>query len=444
MITEGHIKAAITSVARGTRRGVTLRDPGVRGGGRLSVSVRPAKARPSAEFYVNWQRDGVRRSTKIGAYPAMPLAEARRVFREDHQPLILDGRDPLGPLVGRRKGAAPTVEQFFEAYCSDLEDKGKPGASRFHYILLAEGGAADAIGRDRAVHTVRAEHITPHLKSIYDRGRQPLARYARDTLRSCFQWGLRSPHDVTSSHFGTDWGLRMNPVDFIKTIPRAAPRHRALTPTEFRDLWDWLEAKGRQKRYPLARAIQLLMATGQRPSEILKLTAEQFDAAEEKLSWVKTKNGRPHSIPLPRQALEILQRIEPNAHGLLFPRQRLQHEPAIPDYASAVLERYFKETGAMHFQLRDLRRTWKTLAGDASIPKEACDRLQNHAFRDVGHINYDRSDHWQLKAQAMDYWSRVLDHILYSATPLKQADLYKLPAVLTLEAHVDTSGGSNQ
>jgi hypothetical protein len=39
---------------------------------------------------------------------------------------------------------------------------------------------------------------------------------------------------------------------------------------------------------------------------------------------------------------------------------------------------------------RALRRTWKTLAGKAGIPKEIRDRIQNHALHDVSSRSYDR------------------------------------------------------
>ena len=41
----------------------------------------------------------------------------------------------------------------------------------------------------------------------------------------------------------------------------------------------------------------------------------------------KTKNGLPHSIPLPRQAVEVLDAMAPNRHGLYFPPQ--QFDPTI-------------------------------------------------------------------------------------------------------------------
>jgi hypothetical protein len=46
---------------------------------------------------------------------------------------------------------------------------------------------------------------------------------------------------------------------------------------------------------------------------------------------------------------------------------------------------------------RDLRRTWKTLAGTTGAPKEIRDRLQNHALHDVSSKSYDRWDYMQEK-----------------------------------------------
>jgi hypothetical protein len=39
---------------------------------------------------------------------------------------------------------------------------------------------------------------------------------------------------------------------------------------------------------------------------------------------------------------------------------------------------------------RDLRRTWKTLAGQAGLSKEIRDRLQNHTLQDVSSKGDDR------------------------------------------------------
>ena len=42
---------------------------------------------------------------------------------------------------------------------------------------------------------------------------------------------------------------------------------------------------------------------------------------------------------------------------------------------------------------RDLRRTFKALAGKTGVSKEIRNRLQNHALQDVSSKDYDRRDY---------------------------------------------------
>ena len=65
-------------------------------------------------------------------------------------------------------------------------------------------------------------------------------------------------------------------------------------------------------------------------------------------------------------------------------------EPADGDTPGQLVRLYIRETGAKLFTARDLRRTWKTLAGAAGISKETRDRLQSHALSDVSSKHYDR------------------------------------------------------
>ena len=50
---------------------------------------------------------------------------------------------------------------------------------------------------------------------------------------------------------------------------------------------------------------------------------------------------------------------------------------------------------------RDLRRTWKTLAGKAGVSKEIRDRLQNHTLQDVSSKSYDRWNYMPEKRAGM-------------------------------------------
>ena len=54
---------------------------------------------------------------------------------------------------------------------------------------------------------------------------------------------------------------------------------------------------------------------------------------------------------------------------------------------------------------RELRRTWKTLAGKAGLTKVERDLLQNHAAHDVNSRHYDRYDYLHEKRAAVAKWS---------------------------------------
>ena len=61
---------------------------------------------------------------------------------------------------------------------------------------------------------------------------------------------------------------------------------------------------------------------------------------------------------------------------------------------------------------RDLRRTWKTLAGKAGVPKEIRDRIQNHALQDVSSRNYDRWTYMPEKRAGMEQWNKFVMEML--------------------------------
>ena len=68
--------------------------------------------------------------------------------------------------------------------------------------------------------------------------------------------------------------------------------------------------------------------------------------------------------------------------------------------------------GFAHFTPKDMRRTSKTLAGGAGIPKEMRDRLQNHAEAGVSAKHYDKYDYLPERRAAMDKWADYLDRFI--------------------------------
>jgi len=66
---------------------------------------------------------------------------------------------------------------------------------------------------------------------------------------------------------------------------------------------------------------------------------------------------------------------------------------------------------------RDLRRTWKTLAGQAGLSKEIRDRIQNHTLQDVSSKSYDRWTYMPEKRAAMKKWNTFAQAMLNKKRP---------------------------
>jgi integrase/DNA-binding winged helix-turn-helix (wHTH) protein len=416
MITDSEIQKAIREAQPGGRP-IILRDPGERGAGRLTLVVRRGSSQVAAEWYATWHRNGDRHTTQIGRYPALSLKAARALYRDKYLPAIMAGQNPIGPKAVQRSYGL-TVTDLFEAYVDDLEYKKKKSAGDVRRLLLGPKGAVHDIGPRRLAKDVEPTHMTPHLAAIRARGALGQANLVRSYLCAAFSFGIKAPNKYDGSAVGVDWGLTSNPAARIDVDRDARnPRDRALTPQEFARLWWWLHERAPHDRRALA--VQLMMLTGQRPGEVMRIRLPAI-SGDGVMSWPKTKNGRAHAIPLVGIAKALVDSSEPNEFGLFFWSPSRPAVPAAVASARAFIENYLLDTGAKAFTPRDLRRTWKTLAGDAGVNKAVRDLIQNHRTNDVSTRHYDRYDYAREKRNGLMQWDAYVWELLskHPAAPL--------------------------
>jgi len=146
--------------------------------------------------------------------------------------------------------------------------------------------------------------------------------------------------------------------------------------------------------------------------EIAALHLDQWDAKERIIDWSKTKNGKPHTIPVPAFAAELIESIVPNKHGWFFPSAKDPSQPVSAGTLYSFMWRQ-RDRGVIPVVTnRDLRRTWKTLAGKAGVSKEIRDRLQNHTPQDVSSKSYDRWNYMPEKRAGMQKWNDFVTALL--------------------------------
>jgi integrase len=362
-------------------------DPG------LCIQVTPAGAKT---FYLQYRAHGRKRFYRLGSFPATSLAKAREVCRQARS-LIDQGEDPRGldEQRERERQTLGTMDELISVYVATTTGR---------YAREAERTLRKHTEPQKPARDVTPEDLQRWIAPLVQAGHGVMANRLRSYLHRAFALGLRYDHDPKAIGRDMRFRLTWNPVEAIpKDSTAEKPGQRVLSWDEVRSIW-WTDRVG----YLTRQALRLLIATGQRPSELLQ--AHRSELAD--MLWVipgeRVKNGRPHALPLPGIIWQEIERTLDVAPGAwwLFPSRGTPK--AKRPWVSTSLAHAVKAVPDWDWTPRDIRRSWKTLAGEAGLSKDIRDRLQNHALSDVSSRHYDRYDYLTEKREAMAQWAAVL------------------------------------
>lgn len=400
MLTKTQIDAAI----RDCDGEITLNDGArERGGGSLQLRIRKGTNSALAVWFVTWKKDGKRGKKQIGTYPDMTLADARAKFG-DVKPLVKASARPAVAIA--QQAEAPTVENLFTRYVAHLKAREAGAAKHIEQVLLlGQYNAADALGRNTMAGDVTPADVRAPLAEAAKRGALRTADILRTYMSSAFSWGMKSANDYTTEA-NYDWGIKVNPVAAVPRDARAnKSRERNLTATEMAAVWANLTEEGS------GDCARLVMLCGQRVQETIRVDGSEVDI--KRALWTmpahKTKGRkRPHTIPLPPQAVEIFKRLKRwHGDGPLFPARTGSKAERMGFLA--VSHHIAGLTCCKPLQPRDLRRTWKSRAADAGLDRFTRDLIQQHARADTGSRVYDHADYIPMMRAAMEKWGKWFD-----------------------------------
>lgn len=403
MLTDRQIQAALKAAAP-----VELNDgAGGRGTGSLRLRIRPTANGVSATWFGFWKADGRKQTKALGKYPDLPLRDARDRFAAEVRAVLQNGKNPKSTV---RSADKPTVEALFRAYVAAMRESGRVSACEVERALLTGSDAVvKALGATRIAAEVDPADVSAYLAKVYRRGSRVAADRTRAYIAAAFNWAIKSTHDYRAEN-RRDWGIKVNPAAMVKRDAEAnQARDRNLSIDELRALWPALDQPGFMA--DTAAAIKLLILCGQRVRETLRIEGSEIDL--DGMVWnmpaEKSKIRRPHTIPLPDQALPVLaDLIARHGTGQLFPARTGDADHLSDTAINRSLARWCKRAEMPRFQTRDLRRTWKSRAGDAGIDRFTRDLIQQHEKTDIGSKHYDHTDYQPKMRAAMDAWSEWL------------------------------------
>jgi len=119
-------------------------------------------------------------------------------------------------------------------------------------------------------------------------------------------------------------------------------------------------------------------------------------------------------VPLHSMAIELIrQQMSIHESPMLFPGSKDASKAMIPNSLSRAVSRFCERQKFRKFTPRDLRRTWKSRAGEIGISKADRDHVQAHAIgSDVSSKHYDRYDYAAEKLAAMNAWCDFLQALV--------------------------------
>jgi integrase len=331
----------------------------------------------------------------LGRYPAIGAQHARVWAAKVHAQIAL-GHDPAAARAEEKQQQAETFEASLRPYLAAKKLRPRSRVEVERHLLK---NAATLHRRPLAQITKR--EIATCLAAITERSGAIQANRTRASLSAFFMWCCRRGL------------LDSNPVGFTERHKEES-RHRVLTDAELRHLWNALPDTD------YGKAVKLLILTGQRREEIggLRWSEVDFTRGVISLPGERTKNGKPHDVPLSAAALAILE-SQPRFSEFVFGRRGIRDWGHRKSGLDAELQ-------LQPWVLHDLRRTAATRMVDLGILPHTVEAVLNHYGHRSGVAGvYNRSLYASEKAQALARWAEHVTALVEERPPtivqLKQA-----------------------
>jgi len=332
--------------------------------------------------YVN----GKPQSYKLGTYPQMSLAEAKKKANEyHHNPKKIRADDAVGTFKD-------VAEQWFRRHVEEdgLRSKHNLRAHLDKYIYPAWA--------NRDFLEIRRSEVNTLLDTIADDYGRSQADAVLATIRNIMNWYQTRHENFTSPIVK---GMKRDPR---KGSERA--RKRVLNDNEIRAVWEAASQNG-----TLGPLIKLLLLTAQRRDKVAKMQWNDLDLTTGvwTIRTEKGEKGNAGSLKLPDRALAILgkqPRIAGNPHVFAgrgkvafnsYSQRKAEFESLLPEMP--------------RWTLHDLRRTARSLLSRAGVRPDISERVLGHVIPGVEGV-YDRHQYDAEKTDALGKLAALIDSIV--------------------------------
>ncbi len=333
---------------------------------------------------------GKERMIHIGPYPAVGLAEARRLGEEIRTRMDrgLPPREEVRPVLRFDALAAEWLDlqraKLNPAYVRDLEQRLQ------RHILPFLG--------ERPITEIRPMEVLEVLRRIVDSGAVETAHRLRRAVSSIFCLAVvteRAEADPAA------------PLKGALPSPKRGHMPARIKPDEARTMYRVCSTYTGQG-HSVRHALLFLALTAARPGMVNK--AEWCEIDLERRRWTvpaeKMKSGREARIPLSAQAVAVLRMQEAVTRGSQYVfKGRTLDRPLSENTLRSAL----RSLGIYDHVPHGWRSTFSTVANELGIAKpDVIEAALEHAVGGKVRAAYMRAEFWEQKAQLMEWWGEFL------------------------------------
>ena len=346
---------------------------------------------------------GKQKQLSFGPYPEVSLSEARGK-RDEARRKLRDGTDPAAEKKLRQEATVAPGDTFKEVALEFIEKCRRENLAGV--TLLKKEWLLDfaypTLGEKR-VAEIRPVDVLRILQDVEFRGCYETARRLRSTIGAVCRYAIataRAEFDPTPALRGA-----ISP-------PKVTPRAAITEPKKFGGLLRAIETFDGQPQ--TIAGLKLMALLFPRPGELRFAEWTEFDM--KKSVWTipaaKTKMRREHRVPLPHQAVEVLEDLSKitGHRPLLLPSFYGSGKPISENTLNTALRRmgYGQDEMTSH----GFRASASTLLNESGKwSADAIERQLAHVESNNVRRAYARGAHWDERVKMMAWWADYLDRL---------------------------------
>jgi integrase len=344
----------------------------------------------------------------LGEYPAMSLEESR-IERIEAREMVKAGKNPAQVRKEEKRAeiikteAAKLINKnIFEFIALEWISQQGNRWSKAHTTAVLDtlrNNVFPIIG-EQPVDTITPPMILQVIRPIEKRGSLEIASKVLQRMTAIFRYAVQTGK-ATYNPAGDMRGV----LKTKKVTHRAALSIEDM-PKFLRDLSE------RDIHITTKLALQFTILTAARSGEVRGATWEEIDLESKlwKIPANRMKMDTPHTVPLSRQAIKIIERAGKlwGKDGFVFPGIRQGSKQLSENTMLYALYRLGYHSRAT---VHGFRATFSTIANESGFDGDVIEKALAHEERNRVRAAYHRSEYIEQRKKLMQWWADMLQQL---------------------------------